>query len=374
VNGDYPMWAEISLAALAHNIRALKDLAKPGTRMMAVVKANGYGHGAQEVARVALENGAEWLAVARAEEGIELRQKGIHAPMLVFGLVTGAMISRALENKLVLSVYNAASARAVADTARACGMQAPVHLKVDTGMGRLGYLWNEDAFGEIVDMLRMPGLDVQGVYTHFAAADAGDKTYTRHQLQRFRELLQALSERGFHFSLRHAANSAALIDMLEAHFDLVRPGISIYGLYPSEEVDHDRVLLQPAMTLKTRVTQLKEVDAGFSVSYGCTYHTPAPTVLATLAAGYADGYNRLLSSKGQVLVNGERAPVVGRVCMDQCVVDVGHIPGVKTGDEVVLMGSQGGKTISADEIAAVIGTINYEVVTMVSGRVPRVYV
>jgi alanine racemase len=373
VNQDYPVWAEINLAAVAHNIKALKALTKPGTKFMAVVKANGYGHGAEEVARVALENGADWLAVARVEEGIELRKKGIKASILVFGLVTGNMIREALENNLVLTVYNPESARAVADAALARGRNAPVHLKVDTGMGRLGFFLDEQSIKEIRDVISIPGLDPLGIYTHFAAADAGDKSYTRLQLQRFQEGLQVLAGYGIDFPLRHAANSAALIDLPGAHFDMVRPGISIYGLYPSGDVDQSRVALKPAMALKTRVTQVKEVDAGFSVSYGCTYVTPAPTTLATVAVGYADGYTRLLSSKASVLVHGERAPVVGRICMDQCVIDVGHIPGVKPGDEVVLMGSQGNNTISAYEIASAIGTINYEVVTMISARVPRVY-
>jgi len=373
VNQDYPVWAEINLAAVAHNIKALKALTKPGTKFMAVVKANGYGHGAEEVARVALENGADWLAVARVEEGIELRKKGIKASILVFGLVTGNMIREALENNLVLTVYNPESARAVADAALVRGRNAPVHLKVDTGMGRLGFFLDEQSIKEIRDIISIPGLDPLGIYTHFAAADAGDKSYTRLQLQRFQEGLQVLAGYGIDFPLRHAANSAALIDLPGAHFDMVRPGISIYGLYPSGEVDQSRVALKPAMAMKTRVTQVKEVDAGFSVSYGCTYATPAPTTLATVAVGYADGYTRLLSSKASVLVHGERAPVVGRICMDQCVIDVGHIPGVKPGDEVVLMGSQGNNTISTDEIASAIGTINYEVVTMISARVPRVY-
>lgn len=373
MNQDYPVWAEINLAAVAHNIKALKALTKPGTKFMAVVKANGYGHGAEEVARVALENGADWLAVARVEEGIELRKKGIKASILVFGLVTGNMIREALENNLVLTVYNPESARAVADAALVRGRNAPVHLKVDTGMGRLGFFLDEQSIKEIRDIISIPGLDPLGIYTHFAAADAGDKSYTRLQLQRFQEGLQVLAGYGIDFPLRHAANSAALIDLPGAHFDMVRPGISIYGLYPSGEVDQSRVALKPAMAMKTRVTQVKEVDAGFSVSYGCTYATPAPTTLATVAVGYADGYTRLLSSKASVLVHGERAPVVGRICMDQCVIDVGHIPGVKPGDEVVLMGSQGNNTISTDEIASAIGTINYEVVTMISARVPRVY-
>lgn len=374
MTGDYPLWAEIDLGAIAHNIRALKSLITSETRLMAVVKADGYGHGAREVARVALDNGAQWLAVARVDEGIKLRVSGFDVPILVLGPATDKSIRDALENDLVLTVYDVESARAVSDVALGTGKKATVHVKLDTGMGRIGYLWNEEGIKTIEDIVRLPGLDVQGIYTHLAAADVKDKTFALKQIQRFKAGIDTLGRRGIHFSLCHAANSAAIIELPEAHFDLVRAGISIYGLYPSSEVDRSRILLKTAMSLKARVTQVKEVGAGFSVSYGCTYVTSAPTVLATLAIGYADGYTRLLSSRGHVLVRGKRAPVAGRICMDQCVVDVGHIPGVVPGDEAVLMGAQGDEIISADEIAAAIGTISYEVVTMIKSRVPRVYI
>lgn len=371
---DHPLWAEIDLKAIAHNVRALKALTAPGTQLMAVVKAGGYGHGAVETARVALANGAGWLAVARVDEGLELRAAGFQAPVLVLGLAAEKEIPAALENRLVLTVYDWASARAVSDAGLQFQTRLPVHVKMDTGMGRLGFLWSEHGLDTIARVVGLPGLDAQGIYTHFARADELDKIHTHQQLQRFKDGLQALERRGIKFSLRHAANSAAVMEFPEAHFDLIRPGISIYGLYPSAEVDQSRLPLRPAMRLKARVSQVKEVGAGFSVSYGGTYVTPAPTVLATLPVGYADGYSRLLSSRGQVLVHGRRAPVVGRVCMDQCLVDVGGIPGVAPGEEVVLIGAQGDGIISADEIAAAIGTINYEIMTSVSVRVPRVYV
>lgn len=369
----YPLWAEVDLAAVAHNVRELKNITRSTTGVMAVVKADGYGHGAVAVARVALESGATSLAVARVGEGLELRRAGIKAPVLVFGLAPPEDARQALQHGLTLSVYSRESALAVAGAARAAGKKAVVHVKVDTGMGRLGFPWDETGLEEVAEACSHPELQVEGIYTHFAAADEGDKTYTLLQLERFKRFVQELARRGLHFKIRHAANSAALIDLPEAHLDVVRPGIALYGLYPSAEVDRSRVRLRPAMTLKTRVVQVREVGSGYSVSYGCTYRTPAPTVLATLAAGYADGYSRLLSSRGYVLLRGKRAPVVGRVCMDQCMVDAGHVEGVKPGDEVVLLGSQGNETVSAEEIAAWMGTINYEVVTSISARVPRVY-
>lgn len=371
--GYHPLWAEINLDAVAHNIRALKGLTPPGTGLMAVVKANAYGHGMVEVARVAVKNGAEWLAVARVDEGIALREAGFKEPVLVFGWVPSVAVAEALEKDLNLTIYDRDSAIYIAEAARVAGRAMPVHVKVDTGMGRLGFSWDEKGIEDIVYASSLEHLEVTGIYTHFAVADAQDKSYTLMQLKRFKEIIKTLSNKGITFNLVHAANSPALIDLPETHFDIVRPGISIYGLYPSDEVDRSRVLLQPVMTLKTRVAQLKRVDTGFSVSYGCTYRTTGTTLLATLAVGYADGFSRLLSSKGQVLIHGKRAPVVGRVCMDQCIVDVGHIDGINPGDEVVIMGKQGGDYIGADEIASAIGTINYEVLTGVSCRVPRVY-
>jgi alanine racemase len=227
---------------------------------------------------------------------------------------------------------------------------------------------------EALELARNPNLEIEGIFTHFAAADAADKRYALQQFQKFMEIIESLRQNGLEFPLRHCANSAAIMELPETHLDLVRAGIIIYGLYPSDEIDRGRIALSPVMSLKARVAYLKEVPAGFKVSYGCTYETERDTVIATLPLGYADGYSRLLSSRGEVLIKGQRAPVVGRVCMDQIMVDAGAIPGVKMGDEAVIIGRQGERTISADEVAAMLGTINYEVTCMVSHRVPRIYV
>jgi alanine racemase len=352
---------------------------------MAVVKANGYGHGAAEVARTALANGAEWLGVARLPEAIALREAGFDAPILVFGYTPPAAAGRLLDFDLRQSVYSLETAKAYSAAASTRGKRLRVHVKVDTGMGRLGlvpaalrgpepgHAVGENFIREATDIARLPGLSAEGIFTHFAASDSADTSSAKWQLSLFLEVISALRAVGLEFALRHAANSAAVIQLPQSHLDLVRPGIALYGLKPSQEVDLTGISLQPAMALKTRIIHLKSVSAGTSISYGMTYTTPSPTVIATIPAGYADGYRRLLSSRGQMLVRGRHVPVVGRVCMDLTMLDVGAIPDARIEDEVVLFGRQGDKCISADDLACELGTINYEIVCDVTARVPRVY-
>jgi alanine racemase len=383
---DSPLiWAEVDLGAIAHNVRELRRCADPKAKVMAVVKANGYGHGAVEVARTALANGAEWLGVARLPEAIPLREAGFGVPILVFGYTPPAEAGRLIDYDLRQSVYSPAAARAYSAAAAARGRRIRVHLKVDTGMGRLGmvpealsgkapgHAVGEDFIREATAIARLPGLDAEGIFTHFAASDSADTSYARSQLALFLEALSALRAVGLEFAVRHAANSAAVIALPESHLDLVRPGISLYGLRPSDEVDLTGISLQPAMALKTRIIHLKSVPAGACISYGMTYRTPAPTVIATIPAGYADGYRRLLSSRGQMIVHGHRVPVVGRVCMDLTMLDVGTVPDACIEDEVVIFGRQCNEFISADDIARELGTINYEIVCDLTARVPRVY-
>lgn len=369
----FPVWAEVDLGAIAHNIKEIRRVTSPSAKVMAVVKGNGYGHGAVEVSRTALENGAEWLGVARVAEGAALREAGIDAPILVLGYIPPEQSGEAVRLRLAQTVYSREMALALSEAASREGKKAKVHFKVDTGMGRIGWVAGRRAVQEILELARLPCLEVEGIFTHFAAADDPDKRYTAEQLDKFLYLVEELRKNGLEIPIKHAANSPALMEMPETHLDMVRAGVIIYGLYPSDKMDRSSVKLRPAMSLKAKVAYVKEVPAGFKISYGCTYTTSKPTVIATLSLGYADGYTRLLSSKGEVLLNGRRAPVVGRVCMDQTMVDVGHIPGVKMGDEAVLIGRQGDEEISADEIAAKLGTINYEIVCMINSRVPRVY-
>lgn len=347
---------------------------------MAAVKANAYGHGITGVAREVLRCGADELGVARIEEGIALREAGIDVPVLIFGHTPSELNEKLFQFDLRPTVFSIPAAEAISKTAVTLNDTIKIHLKIDTGMGRLGMLSEIDArekapavLNGIIQITKLPGIEIQGIYTHFATADSSDKTYANMQFKRFTEFLSHLDQKGIAIPLRHAANSAAIIDMPETHLNMVRAGISLYGLYPSDEVDKSRVTLQPAMEIKTRIIHLKKVPAGFKISYGSTYETVKDTVIATLPVGYGDGYNRLLSSQGHVLVRGRRAPVVGRVCMDLTMIDVGHIPDASLDDEVVLLGRQKDAFISADEIASLLNTINYEVVTSVAERVPRIY-
>jgi alanine racemase len=371
---SYPAWVEINLGAVAANMREIRRVTDPAAGILAVVKANAYGHGAVEVSKVALASGASWLGVARVSEGVELREAGIDAPVLVLGYLTPEQYSEAVYYQLTQAVYTLDMGIALGEVAARLGTKAKVHLKVDTGMGRLGWHDSPHLVQDILELARQPNLELEGIFTHFAAADEKDKSYTLQQLHRFTELIEKLRQNGLEFPLRHAANSAAIMELPATHLDLVRAGIILYGLYPSHEVDRGKIALTPVMSLKARVSYVKEVPAGFKVSYGCTYETSRDTVIATVSIGYADGYARLLSSRGEVLLNGRRAPVVGRVCMDQIMVDVGNIPGVRIGDEAVLIGRQREQEISADEVAETLGTINYEVTCMVNHRVPRVFI
>lgn len=372
---ELPAWAEVDLNALSHNVSEICRAAGPRAEVMAVVKANAYGHGAIEVAKTSLASGAARLAVARSAEGAELRRAGIRAPILVLGYTPPGLIRDIVEYNLEQTVYGRDYAHAVNEQAARLGVKIPVHVKIDTGMGRIGVVAGAvSADDEIKEIVAQPNLDAVGIFTHFAAADSADKTYTISQWESFIELLDRLSRDGLEFSIKHCANSAAIMDLPETCLNLVRAGIILYGLYPSGEVNRSRVNLMPVMSFKTRVAQVKAVPPGFSVSYGCTYVTEKATIIATLPVGYADGYSRRLSSKGEVLIRGRRAPVVGRVCMDQCMVDAGDIKGVAPGDEVVLFGRQGDLVLPVEELAGLIGTINYEVVCMVGARVPRIYI
>ena len=364
-------WAEIDLDAIAHNVRQLKRHIGERVKLTAVVKANAYGHGAVPVARTALENGAERLAVNRVVEGIELRRAGIAAPILILGYSPPWEAEAIVRHDLTPTITEREVALALAKAAASQGKTVPVHVKVDTGMGRFGLLPKE-----VVDFAKgladFPNLRLEGLYTHFATADEADKSHTRRQFGIFLDVLKRLEEAGIEVPIRHAANSAATLDLPETHLDMVRCGIAIYGLYPSAEVSHS-VPLKPAMSLKSRVARLRTLPAGSCISYGCTYVTSSPTRVALVPVGYGDGYHRLLSNRGQVLIRGRRTPILGRVCMDQFVVDVSDIPGVRLDDEVVVFGRQGEEEISAEEVAAWAQTINYEVVTALMPRVTRVY-
>jgi alanine racemase len=368
---EFPAWAEVDLDAIAHNVTAIKRHVGDRTMVMAVVKANAYGHGAEPVARAALESGASWLAVNRLSEGVALRRAGIDAPILVMAYTPPAGATTAVAHDLRLTVTSISLAEALSSAATRAGKDLPFHVKIDTGMGRFGLLPDEVlSFARALGQL--PNLELEGLFTHFAVADLADKDYTRQQFAIYLDIIAALEREGIRVPIRHVANSAATLDLPEMHLDAVRPGIAIYGLRPSITVE-PALPLRPALTLKSRVGRVRTLPAGSSISYGRTFVTERPTPVALVPVGYGDGYLRLNSNRGAVLIHGQRAPIRGRVCMDQFVVDISDIDGVQPDDEVVLIGRQGEDVLSAEEVAAWAETINYEVVTQLMPRVPRVY-
>jgi alanine racemase len=370
--GIRPVWAEVDLDCLAHNMREVRRVVPKRAMIMACVKADGYGHGAPEAAEAFLGAGADRLATATLDEAVQLRRLGFEAPMLCLGYVPEYMHGKLLEHNVGATIYRLEHARALGEAATKKGVEAVVHVKLDTGMGRLGMQVTDETVDQIVEVSRMRGLRLEGLFTHFAAADEADKTYTRMQFERFMGVADALEKRGVDVPVKHVSNSAAIIDLPEYSLDMVRPGIMLYGYYPSPYVDHKRVSLKPVMTLKARVSHVKRVPVNTCISYGLTYVTPGPCDIATVPAGYADGYRRGLSNLSGVGLGGERAPVVGRVCMDQFMVDATGL-GVKVGDTAVLWGDGSGGEPDVEEVAGWLGTITHEVLCGVSRRVPRVY-
>lgn len=367
---DRPTIAVISLDALDHNYQEVVRRAE-GRRILAVVKAQAYGHGAVEVSRRLLSLGADMLGVALVEEGRELRDAGIDAPVLVMGATFPEQAEAIVSLKLTPAIYNLANAEALSRAARRQGTVISVHVKIDTGMGRIGIV-PEDAPGFIEALGKLGNISVHGLMTHFADADLRDKRFAATQIERFETLIRTLGAMGIDIPERHAANSAAVLDYSRAYFTMVRPGLMLYGCSPLEEGAAASDLM-PALSLVTRIAFIKKVRAGTPISYGRTFTTKRESIIATLPIGYADGYNRGLSNKAEVLVRGVRAPLAGRVCMDMCMIDVTDVPGVNEGDVVVLIGSQGNDRITAEEIAVKTGTIAYEVLCGISSRVPRIY-
>jgi alanine racemase len=364
-------WAEIDLDAITANINAFRQFIGSGIDIFAVVKANAYGHGAIRVAQAALAAGAKRAAVHRLIEAVELRDGGIDAPILIMGYTPPEGAGTVVEKRLTPSVITREFAQALSVQARAASVTIPVHIKVDTGMSRYGIMPN-DVVRMAVELLRLPGIDLEGVFTHFATADWLDQRYALQQLDVFNRVLDELRRAHIEIPLVHAANSAALAMRPESYFNAVRPGISLYGLPPSTEwpAPFD---LKPALTLKSRVSRVGDLPAGSAVSYGRTYIAPHAIRAALVPVGYGDGYPRSLSNRGSVLIHGQRAAVIGRVCMDQFVVDVSDIHDVQQSDEVVLIGRQGENAITAQELADLAGTIQNEIITGLSARVVRVY-
>ncbi|MDP4146383.1 MAG: alanine racemase [Bacillota bacterium] len=368
-----PLWAEINLDDLAHNMQQIRKVSQ-SKDIIAVVKADAYGHGAIDVAPVLLENGATRLAVAVVNEAIELRNAGIHCPIMILGFTPISFADNLLRYDIEQTVYSYEYAEELSKLAKLRNKVAKIHIALDTGMGRIGFLPDEKSVEDVYKISKLSNISIEGIFSHFSSADEENKDYTYMQFKRFNDFYDKLKEKNIQIKLRHVANSAAIIDLPEMHYEAVRPGIILYGYYPSEEVFKEKIDLRPVMTLKTKIVYIKRLKAGEYISYGRKYKTDRDSVIATLPVGYADGYTRALFNKAKVIINGKLAPVVGRICMDQCMVDITDLENVSLDDEVILMGEDKGIKFTADQVAELIDTINYEVVCMISKRVPRVYI
>lgn len=364
-------WAEVNLDAIAHNVSAFKRHVGSRVEVFAVVKANAYGHGAVQVSRAALAAGASRLAVHRTIEGVELRKAGLSAPILVMGYTPPDGAEKIIRWRLTPSLMTLEFAQALSGRADAAGLTVPVHVKVDTGMSRYG-LMPDETVTFMTALRRLPGIKIEGLFTHFATADSADPVFVRRQLAVFNDVRAALSEHGIQIPIAHSANSAATMRLPETHLNAVRPGIALYGLHPSDQWE-PVFEIRPVLALKSLVCRVRELPADTGVSYGRTFVTAGNTRVALVPVGYGDGYHRILSNRGSVLIRGKRAPILGRVCMDQFVVDISAIPGVQQEDEVVLVGTQGGEVLRAEEVASLAGTINYEVTTSLLPRVARLF-
>ncbi|MCZ1263536.1 MULTISPECIES: alanine racemase [Paenibacillus] len=373
-----PTQAEINLDHLCNNVDAFRETLPQGKKLLACVKANAYGHGAVEMARELERVGVDYLSVAFLDEALELRQHGITLPILVLGYTPPEGIAEAWKHDVTITLFSKEVLEAIQHLETGTSSRKlKVHIKIDSGMGRLGLLPGEEAVAFIQEAAKLKQVMLEGMFTHFAKADEKDKTYTLEQYRRFRGVVDALRDQGCVIPIIHTANSAATIDTPELSYDMVRVGISLYGLYPSGEVNHQVVKLSPVLTLKTKAVLVKTLPPHWGVSYGTRYVTQGNERIATLPIGYADGFSRMLSGKAQVLVRGRRVPVVGTICMDQCMVSLQSFAAeaeeIQAGEEVVLIGHQSGAVITADEVASQLGTIPYEVICMMAHRIPRVY-
>lgn len=369
------VYASVNLDHISYNIRKVREHIPRSCKIMAVIKADGYGHGAVRIAQELSSNDSVWgYAVATIDEALEITEQGIGKPVLILGYTFPSTIPLAVEYGIRMTLFDIESARLISAAAERLKKRAPVHIKLDTGMGRIGIRPDKAGVELVKEIAELPGIFIEGIFTHFARSDEEDKGFTEEQLARFNGFDRLLSSEGIHIPLKHCANSAAIVDMPKTHMNLVRSGIITYGLAPSDEVDITRLKLKAAMEIRSSVIYVKEVPTGSTISYGSTFVTARPSRIATLSVGYADGYPRCLSGRGEVLIHGRRFPVIGRVCMDQMMVDVTEDPTVVQGDTATLVGSDGDEHISMEEFAEKSGRINYEAVCDIGKRVPRVYI
>ncbi|WP_236897897.1 alanine racemase [Clostridium beijerinckii] len=371
--GEYfRTYVKIDLEAILHNINEAKKRIEKSVKIMAIIKADGYGHGATVLGNF-LKSEVDYYGVATLEEALELRQSGIELPILILGYTSPSKYIEVVKNNITQTVYNTEMAKEMSEAGAICKKNAKVHIAIDTGMTRIGFAANEDGISAVQEILTFSNLVVEGLFTHFATADEVDKSYSKLQINRYDKFVALLEERDINIPIKHICNSAGIMEFDHHRFDMVRSGIITYGLYPSEEVNKNAITLKPALQWKTHVINVNIVDADHGVSYGKTYITKNETKIATLSVGYADGYPRALSSKGRVLIHGKYAPIIGRICMDQMMVDVTHIDNVKIEDEVTLVGKDGENIIYVEELANMAGSFNYEFVCGIGKRVQRLY-
>ncbi len=368
------VYLKIDLDKICANVQEIIKKVGKDTMVMPVVKADAYGHGAIDVTKALSEIGAYGFAVATVGEALALRRAGITKPILILDFVFPNQFETIIRNDIMLTIFQYGIAKSLNEAAEMMGTTAHIHLKVDTGMGRIGYIPNDESIEEIRKIAKLPNIEIDGIFTHFACADMADKTSMNKQLKQFEEFVDKLEKLGINIPIKHVCNSAAIIDMDGDFLNMVRSGIITYGLFPSDEVNRDSLNIEPAMELHSVVINVKTIQKGDTVSYGSTYVAEKPTVIATIPVGYADGYPRQLSNKGSVLIHGKRAKIVGRVCMDQFMVDVTDIPYVSIGDNVTLVGKDGDDFISCEEIGEISGRFNYEFLCCITRRVPRVYI
>ena len=369
------VYAQIDLDAILHNMEQMQKRISRNTKIMGVIKTDGYGHGAVPIGRELEKLHVTWgYATATVEEAQILRENGLKKPILVLGATFPESYGLLAEEGIRATVFSLRQAQALEQYAKEAERKIIVHVKIDTGLSRLGFQVTEEAADEIAQISAMPHIVIEGMFTHFAKADARDKTMANAQVHNFSQMREMLNERGVEIPILHCSNSAAIIDMPAANMSVVRAGISLYGMWPSDEVQKGNLDLQPVLSLKSQVVFVKELEAGRTISYGATYETAGRERIATIPIGYGDGYPRSLSNKGYVLIHGKRAPICGRICMDQFMVNVSHIPEAKEGDAVVLIGRDGQEVISMEEIGELSGRFNYEFACDLSKRIPRVYV
>ena len=368
-----PVWAEIDLDAIKYNIDSIKRRVDT-KELIAVVKADAYGHGALDVSKTLVENGATKLAVAVITEAMELRHGNINTPIMILGYTPLEFAADLINYDIEQTIFDLEYAKKLSEIALNLGKKAKIHVALDTGMGRIGFLINDNRLIEILKISSLKGLEVVGIFTHFATSDESDKNYSNKQYKKFTDFNEKLISKGVNIPLKHVSNSGAIIDMPNTYLDGVRAGIVLYGYYPSEDVLKQNLDLKKAITIKTQVAHVKILDKNEYVSYGRKFKTERKSIIATLPIGYADGYSRALTGKAKVIINGKFAPVVGTICMDQCMIDVTDIGDVHVGDEVIVLGKDKDLKFDADDMAKAMGTINYEVLCMIKQRIPRVYI